>query len=156
MSQREEKAWEIAPMEECDLDQVLAIEQESFPTPWSRENFLFEIRSNPFARNLVIRLERQVLAYTCVWILGGELKINNIAVDAAWRGRGLGASLLARVLENARARGCAHAELEVRPSNRIARRLYERYGFREARRRKGYYQDTQEDAIVMTASLTSR
>jgi len=145
--------WEFDVMTEDDLDQVLTIEREAFPTPWTRDNFRFEIRANPFARNLVARRGRHVLAYACLWVVGDELKINNIAVRAEWRGRGLGAALLARVLERGRAEECSEAELEVRPSNEVARRLYEHHGFREVRRRKGYYQDTREDAIVMVARL---
>jgi ribosomal-protein-alanine N-acetyltransferase len=137
-------------MTEADLDQVLAIERTSFPTPWTRENFEFEIRSNPFARNFVVRAGTEVVAYACVWVIGDELKINDVAVAAARRGRGLGSELLRQILERGRAEGCVEAELEVRPSNLHARRLYEAHGFREARRRKGYYQDTREDAIVMT------
>ena len=140
-------------MTEADLDPVLEIERASFPTPWTRENFEFEIRSNPFARNFVVRNEGEIVAYACVWVLGDELKINDIAVRATRRGAGLGSELLRLLLERGRAEGCVEAELEVRPSNLHARRLYETHGFREARRRKGYYQDTREDAIVMTLVL---
>jgi ribosomal-protein-alanine N-acetyltransferase len=143
-------------MTEDDLDDVLAIERVSFPTPWTRDNFEFEIRSNPFARNIVVRDEGVVAAYACVWVVGDELKINNIAVRESSRGRGLGSELLRHVLERGRAEGCVDAELEVRPSNLRARRLYESHGFREVRRRKGYYQDTQEDALVMTARIDRR
>jgi ribosomal-protein-alanine N-acetyltransferase len=132
---------------------VLAIEAEAFPTPWTRDNFRFEIHSNPFARNLVVRLGNALLGYACLWVVGDELKINNIAVLREWRGRGVGTALLRRVFDRGRAEGCREAELEVRPTNDVARRLYERHGFREVRRRKGYYQDTREDAIVMTAPL---
>jgi ribosomal-protein-alanine N-acetyltransferase len=140
-------------MTEADLDSVLAIEREAFPTPWSRENFRFELESNPFARNLVLKDGGQVVAYACLWIVGPELKINNIAVRADRRGMGLGRALLRTALRLAREGGCTDAELEVRPSNATARRLYESHGFREVRRRKGYYQDTHEDAIVMAAKL---
>jgi len=145
--------WEFDIMTEKDLDQILDIEREAFPTPWTRDNFRFEIRANPCAHNLVVRDGRRVLAYACLWVVYNELKINNIAVRAEWRGRGIGGALLGLALERGRLEGCTEAELEVRPSNEVARRLYERYGFREVRRRKGYYQDTREDAIVMTATL---
>ena len=148
--------WELNVMSEEDLDQVLAIERDSFPTPWTRDNFRFEIRSNPFARNFVVRHGKSVLAYACLWVVGDELKINNIAVRAVFRRRGLGGALLERVMELGRVEGCHEAELEVRPSNHVARRLYERHGFREVRKRKGYYRDTREDAIVMSATLTPR
>ena len=140
-------------MGEDDLDAVLAIEQEAFPTPWTRENFRFELRSNPFARNRVVREGGQVVAYVCLWIVGPELKINNIAVRRDHRSAGLGTTLLRWALQFARAEGCVDAELEVRPSNEAARRLYAAQGFRDVRRRKGYYQDTREDAIVMAAQL---
>ena len=140
-------------MTEADLDEVLVIERDSFPTAWTRDNFGFEIRSNPFARNVVVRREGRIVAYACVWVVGDEMKINNIAVHPAWRRRGLGSELLRHLLARGRVEGCGEAELEVRPSNLAALRLYERHGFREVRRRKGYYQDTREDAVVMTARL---
>ena len=145
--------WTFAEMTEADLDAVLAIEQEAFPTPWNRENFRFELRSNPFARNRVVRAGAEVIAYTCLWIVGTELKINNIAVRRDQRGIGLGTALIRWVLQFAQEEGCTEAELEVRPSNQFARRLYAAHGFYEVRRRKCYYQDTHEDAIVMAARL---
>ena len=135
-----------------DLSQVLAIERACFPTPWTWENFRFEIH-NPCARSLVVRRGTEVLAYVCVWIVAGELKINNIAVRAEWRRRGLGAALLERVLRQARSEACEEASLEVRPSNRAAERLYRRYGFRRVGRKRRYYLDTGEDAVLMAADL---
>jgi ribosomal-protein-alanine N-acetyltransferase len=140
-------------MTEGDLDAVLTIEREAFVTPWTRENFRFELETNPFARNLVLREGLEVLGYACVWVVGAELKINNIAIRADRRGRGLGRLLFRAVLDIARTEGCSDAELEVRPSNDAARHLYESHGFREVRRRSNYYQDTHEDAIVMAAKL---
>lgn len=140
-------------MTDADLSDVLSIERDAFPTPWSRENFRFELHSNPFARNRVVRENGELIAYACLWIVGPELKINNIAVRRDRRGAGLGGWLLREVLEYARGEGCTDAELEVRPSNEPARRLYAAHGFREVRRRRGYYQDTHEDAIVMAAQI---
>ena len=82
-----------------------------------------------------------------------ELWINNLAVAPRHRRQGLGRWLLGRVLDGARERGCRVARLEVRPTNRSARRLYEAHGFREIGRRKGYYQSEGEDAIVMELEL---
>jgi ribosomal-protein-alanine N-acetyltransferase len=141
-------------MVEGDLDQVLAIEREAFPTPWTRDNFLYEIRDNAVARNLVLREGRGIVAYACVWVVDAELKINNIAVHQDRRGEGLGHRILRAALEAGLAEGCVEATLEVRPSNIKARRLYERYGFREFGRRRGYYQDTREDAVLMAARLS--
>ena len=142
----------IEVMAESDLDQVEAIERGAFRVPWPRESFCYELR-NPRARNLVARVGTAVVGYVCVWLVAGELKINNVAVRPDCRGQGVGAKLLEAVIEPARSRGFTEATLEVRPSNLEARALYERFGFREVGRRKRYYPDSGEDAILMTLHL---
>ena len=146
-------AAETAPMVEDDLDPILAIERASYPTPWSRASFLYELHQNPCARNYVLRRAGCVAAFICVWIVDGHLQINNVAVDPLHRRMGYGTALLSRVLALARSEGCRTAALEVRPSNRPAREMYSRFGFMEVGRRRGYYQDTQEDAILMNLDL---
>jgi len=136
-------------MREDDLDAVLAIEQSCFPSPWSRQNFLHEIRHNPAAANWVLDHDGSILGYACVWFLGPELKINNIAIHDDHRRRGLGGRLLRALLAKARALGCETAQLEVRPSNRAALALYARHGFVEVGRRKNYYQMEGEDALLL-------
>jgi len=143
----------LASFGEVDLDQVVEIEHRCFASPWRREHFCFEIHDNRFAVNRVIRLGDRVLAYACVWMIGDELKINNIAVSPDRRRLGLGRWLLRRLLEEARRAGCTVARLEVRPSNRSAVELYRVHGFREIERRTGYYEQEGEDALVMEASL---
>jgi len=142
-------------MTEDDLDQVLEIERAVFPTPWSRRSFEFELRDNPYAENLVVRLDGRVRAYACAHLIAGDLRITNIAVHASWRSRGLGTALLSRLLDLGRSAGCGIASLEVRPANRSARALYERHGFRVVGRRRGYYQDTGEDAVLMEKDLST-
>jgi len=137
----------------ADLDSVLAIERASFPTPWSRGAFLYELKENQVARCWVARVARDVVGYLCVWEVGSELHITNLAVHPAWRRRGIARSLLGAILEDARRRRLTSAVLEVRPTNREARGLYERSGFQVIGRRKGYYYDTGEDALVMEANL---
>ena len=139
-------------MLERDLDAVLDIERLAFATPWTLENFRFELRDNPFARNLVLRGDR-LLGYACLWVVDRELKINNVAVHPDHRRRGLGRLLVRGSLDLGEREGCDHATLEVRPSNVAARRLYEGFGFRATGHRRGYYQDTHEDAILMAATL---
>jgi len=143
----------LAPMDEDDLDQVLAIEDEAFGSPWRREHFRFEIEENVHAVSLVVRRGSAVVAYACVWRLDEELKINNLAVHRAERGHGVGRALLRRVLADAADAGCTVARLEVRPSNAVARGLYSSEGFVEIGRRKNYYAQEGEDAIVMEREL---
>ncbi len=143
----------VEAMRETDLAQVLEIERAVFPAPWSAEGFRYEL-SNPRARVLVARSGTEVVGYVCVWLLQCELKINNVAVRDDWRRRGLGARLLETVLQLGRSEGCDEATLEVRASNVVAVSLYRRFGFREVGRRKAYYRDSGEDAVLMTKALT--
>jgi ribosomal-protein-alanine N-acetyltransferase len=141
-------------MRPADVPDVVAIERATFPIPWTHDNFLHEIERNPFACNRVARSGRGNLeAYASTWMLSGELRINNLAVREASRGKGIGEALLRNLMELARQAGCQIASLEVRPSNLPALRLYEKLGFREAGRRRGYYTDTHEDALLMRAPL---
>ncbi len=143
----------VSEMFPADLDEVLEIEEASFSVPWSRESFLFELQANPYAKNFVLRCEGRMVAFACVWIVDDELKINNIAVHPDERRKRHGEALLLWVLDYGRSRECTEATLEVRLSNAGARALYAAHGFAEIGRRKGYYRDTHEDAILMAAEL---
>src|SRR5688572_32117991 len=136
-----------------DLDEVLAIEKLSFHTPWSRAAFRYELTQNRVARSLVARAGSEIAGYLCLWEIGHEIHITNLAVHPRWRGQGLARALLHAMLEDGRARGVTLAFLEVRPSNTEALGLYESLGFSVIGRRKGYYFDTGEDALVMETRL---
>lgn len=136
-----------------DLEDVLAIERVSFSMPWSRGAFLYEMEQNRVARCWVTREGARLVGYLCLWEVADELHITNIAVHPATRRRGIGRALLQTVLDEARGRGLRLVVLEVRPSNHEARTLYESFGFRVVGRRRGYYYDTGEDALVMEAGL---
>ncbi len=140
-------------MRRADLDEVLAIERASFSMPWSRGAFLYEMEQNQVARCWVMREDGRVVGYICVWEVADELHITNIAVHPAARRRGIGRRLLQQVIGEARGKGLRVVALEVRPSNVEARALYESFGFRVVGRRRGYYYDTGEDALVMEATL---
>lgn len=154
----------IEPMRPADLDAVLEIERASFATPWSREAFRHELERNRVAGCWVARRaaapERaaagDVVGYLCLWIVADEVHVTNLAVHPAVRGRGVGRHLLGTLLAHHRARGAARAFLEVRPGNAEARSLYRALGFREVGRRRGYYVDTGEDALLLEARLDER
>jgi ribosomal-protein-alanine N-acetyltransferase len=151
----------IEPMQAADLEAVLQIERTSFHTPWSRQAFLHELERNRVAGLWVARSERAggdesaraVVGYLCLWAVADEVHVTNLAVDPGWRGKGVGRLLLGALLAHHRVLGARRAFLEVRPANVEARRLYESLGFREVGRRRGYYVDTGEDALLMEARL---
>ena len=140
-------------MHSDDLDEVVAIEGVSFTLPWSRGAFLYEMEQNRVARCWVMREDEAVVGYLCVWEIGDEVHVTNIAVHPEWRRRGIGRALLGSLMDDARHRRMRLIGLEVRPSNHEARALYESFGFQLVGRRKGYYYDTGEDALVMEARL---
>ena len=147
-------ALTLAPMTLEDLDEVLEIERLSFKTPWSRAAFRYEIVQNRVARCVVVRAEARLAGYLCLWEIGHEIHITNLAVHPHRRGQGLARALLQATLDDGRARGVTLAFLEVRPSNVEALGLYESLGFSVIGRRKGYYFDTGEDALVMETRLS--
>ena len=152
-SRRRERlpSFVIAAMVPADIPGVLGIESISFPTPWSESAFRYELQENPYASLFVAKTRDQssVLAFACVWIVDQEMKINNIAVHPEFRTRGVGTRFLKFLLEYAASQGCREVTLEVRPSNEVALHLYQEAGFVPVGRRKQYYTDTHEDAIVM-------
>ena len=143
----------VEPMRPEDLDEVLAIERASFSMPWSRGAFLYEIQQNRVARCRVMREGGVIVGYLCVWEIADEIHVTNVAVHPRRRRQGIARALLGGVLEEARARDLRLIVLEVRPSNQEAIGLYESFGFRVTGRRRGYYYDTGEDALVMEARL---
>ena len=84
----------LAPMTLADLDEVVAIERVSFPTPWTPAAFRYEIQQNRVALCSVMRAGRQVVGYLCLWEIGHEIHITNLAVHPDWRHRGVGRAIL--------------------------------------------------------------
>ena len=145
----------IERMLPADLPDVLVIERVSFSMPWSRGAFLYEIEQNQVARCWVGRDEGRIVGYICLWDVADELHVTNIAVHPDARRRGIARTLLQSVIGHGRAAGSRMILLEVRPSNTEAIALYDSFGFRAVGRRRGYYYDTGEDALVMEALVDS-
>jgi ribosomal-protein-alanine N-acetyltransferase len=96
------------------------------------------------------RPARPVIGFAGLWMFVDEGHISTIASHPDWRGRGVGELLLVSLLREAQRRDAAFATLEVRVSNIVAQNLYTKYGFVEVGRRKRYYRDNNEDALIMT------
>lgn len=150
--------YEVVPARPDDLDDIARIERESFLVPWKREFFATELdEPYRYARVLSGRRdsEPRVGGYLFAVSLYEEFHINKIATDPRLRNRGYGRRLLEDALSRARSVAATAVTLEVRISNLPAREFYRSYGFREAYRRKGYYQDG-EDAFAMVLPLEEK
>lgn len=136
-------------MREGDLDQVMDIENASYPTPWSRGAFVREIVENVTATYIVAIQAEAIVAYAGMWTLFDEGHITNIAVHPDHRRRGVGLATLCELARYAQCHGASRLTLEVRPSNAGAQQLYRRAGFEVRGLRRRYYSDTGEDAVIM-------
>jgi ribosomal-protein-alanine N-acetyltransferase len=136
-----------------DLPAVLRIERASFPTPWPERVFRLELARSRGSCFLVAERQRpqqQVVGYLGFWHFLEEAHISTLAVDAPYRGQGIGSMLLARGLQEALRLGAQYVTLEVRVSNAAAAGLYEKFGFRVVAHKPGYYRDNGEEALVMS------
>ncbi len=140
------------PMLAEDLDRVVLIERDSMPSPWSKELFEEELRRGA-AHYFVVEENQQVAGYMGYWEAPEEAHIINLAISPSFRGKGLGQTMVELCLDFASKRGAKLATLEVRDSNEAAKLLYEKCLFRFVAVRKKYYQDNQEDAIVMIREI---
>lgn len=144
----------IVELRPADVDAVASIERASNPRPWPPEAFHRELRL-PFSHSFVARHgeEGPVVGFIVFWNVRGEVHILNIAVHPDHRRRGIGRSLVELALQQARAERGFVAYLEVRRSNVGAQRLYESMGFKTIDTRERYYDDNDEDALVMAVDL---
>jgi ribosomal-protein-alanine N-acetyltransferase len=172
----------VEPMRLEDIDAVLAIDRLSFPLPWSASSYRYEITQNTHSYFFVAlampgglsaprggwrsRLAtllhgpgepepapRLVVGYAGFWYIVDEAHISTIAIHPDWRGQGAGEQLLTGLLEHALDLKAVKSTLEVRVTNTRAQSLYRKYGFEEVGRRRRYYRDNGEDALLMTVEL---
>lgn len=145
---------ETRKMTVADLDQVMEIENLSFPYPWSRPSFEKELLNNGYACYIVScsGADHRVIGYAGAWVLFGEAHVTTLAVHPEYRRKGTGSVLLTALMEMASRLGAEQVFLEVRHSNNAARILYGKFGFKIKGVRKKYYLD--EDAIIMVRDFS--
>jgi ribosomal-protein-alanine N-acetyltransferase len=156
----------LRPMMAADLREVLALEHELFPDdPWTARMFADEVVKPADSRLYLVAetraaaegrpRRREMAGYAGMMFLPGgtQADVLTIAVARTSWGKGIGSALLGALLEAARNRGCAEVFLEVREDNPRARGLYLRRGFEEIGVRRGYYQPSGVDAIVMRKDM---
>jgi ribosomal-protein-alanine N-acetyltransferase len=159
-----------------DLEQVVAIDQLSFTTPWPAHSYRFELLENEASMQWVAEAQdsettnhvgaepsvlsgvehtdspqqKTIVGMIVVWLIENEAHIATLAVHPDFRGRGIGKQLLVTALRDCTHKGATLATLEVRQYNEAAISLYRQFKFEIVGRRPHYYQDTKEDAILMT------
>ena len=132
-----------------DAPDIAEVEKECFPKPWSEEVIRHDISENGKARYYVAIDAGHVVGYMSVWALDYEGFINNVAVIPGYRRRHIASMLIEVMLEATEAEGIVSHTLEARKSNKVARKLYANYDFKETSIRSNYYSDNGEDAVIM-------
>lgn len=138
-----------------DLDTVSAMEGASYEFPWSPGVFRDCMKTGHPC--WLLCMDDVIAGYGILSLGADEAHVLNICIGTAWRSRGLGRHLLGRLMDIARWNGAQRIFLEVRPSNPLAKLLYESMGFSEIGRRPRYYpaRDGREDAIVMALDMAA-
>ena len=145
---------ELRPLSYADLPAVIAIERRAFPTPWSLAMFVLEL-SKPSGICLAALQGERLVGYLICARYDSVWHLMNVAVDGRWRREGIATALIERLLELADGPGERYTP-EVRTSNSAAIEMYEGFGFRAAGRRRAYYHDNREDALIMWRTAPDR
>lgn len=145
----------IRRMAVSDVEAVHALDEQSFPLPWPKNSYYFELRENPASRCWVAEVETpagemKLAAMLVLWLILDEAHIATLAVHPDERRRYIGQHLLARALLDASKEGAQCSFLEVRRGNAAAQALYYRFGYEVTSVRSRYYRDNGEDALLMT------
>jgi [ribosomal protein S18]-alanine N-acetyltransferase len=132
----------------ADLPGIMEIARHALTAAhWSQQQY--EEMFSPGRLVLVLQENDQITGFVAARGVAGEWEIENIVVTGPARRRGFGSHLLGEFLHHIRGSGAREVSLEVRESNRAARALYEKWAFMEAGRRRSYYQDPPEDALIL-------
>jgi [ribosomal protein S18]-alanine N-acetyltransferase len=132
-----------------DIPAVVELDQISFSLPWPERSFRFELTDNPASRCWVAEADGRVVGMIVTWLFVDEAHIATIATHPEYRRQGIASKLLIYTLQSVVREGAQSSFLEVRASNLAAQEMYRKFGYVEVGRRKGYYRDNNEDAILM-------
>lgn len=135
-------------MTKADVREIAELEKQCFRPPWSENAIMGELK-NSIAYYHVLEWNDEIIGYAGMWVLFGEAHITNVAVKEAYRRRGLGEHLMIKSMEAAVKHRAKSMTLEVREHNYAAQALYQKIGFEQAGRRRKYYRDTGEDALIL-------
>lgn len=141
---------ELLPLRYEYCEKVAEIAKESLPEHWSLQSIRDVLRYDNNIYYVAYSIEEnQIIGFAGVMVIADEAELLNIAICQAFRGQGIGKLLLEKMLQVTVEQGACRLLLEVRQSNLVARALYDRYCFREIARRKDYYSNPTEDAVIL-------
>lgn len=141
--------YDIKLMQSENIDEVSLIEQEAFgPHHWSKSSFYDELQNN-LASYYCLFKDGEIIGYTGFWNIIDEAHITTFAIKKEYRRQNFGEIMLRYIIEECYKKEIKYITLEVRVSNEPAIKLYEKYGFKSLGTRKNYYQDNNEDALIM-------
>lgn len=151
-NRRQDAAWRLDRPQESDWAAAARLERAANLSPWGEAAYRRAAAADGLA--LVARTaDGEVCGFIIGHVAGDTLEVDNLAVAAGWRRRGIGTALMAALAAQARARGARRVTLEVRASNVAAQRFYERCGLQVVGRRGAYYREPVEDGLVMSGPL---
>lgn len=150
IAKKEPVSYRLVPMDRELVVQVAEIERMNFSHPWTEEMLQEELDNMLSSFICALGENGVVMGYAGLTVVAGEGYINNVAVRQEYRRQGVASELLKVFLRFGKAQGLNFLTLEVRASNEAAKRLYMKHGFAQVGRRKNYYDDPKEDAILMT------
>ncbi len=139
-----------------DIPAVVQLDQISFSLPWPERSFRFELTDNAASRSWVAEVDRRVVGMIVGWMLVDEMHIATIATHPDFRRQGIARKLLSHTLSYAIDEGAQSSFLEVRESNLAAQEMYHQFGYQATGRRRRYYRDNDEDAILMNLESLSK
>jgi len=142
--------FSIRKMTEADVSVVAELDQISFSLPWPERSFRFEVTDNPASRCWVAEADERVVGMIVAWLFVDEVHIATIATHPDFRRQGIAEKLLTHTLRYTSDEGAVSSFLEVRESNLAAQEMYRKFGYENTGRRKRYYKDNDEDAVLMT------
>lgn len=141
----------LVPMRRRHLRTVLRIENQVYARPWTASLFMSELTMRTSRAYYVAKVGPSVVGYSGTMLVGDDAHVTTIAVDPDWQRHKIATRLMINIARDAAERGAKHLTLEVRVSNEAAQAMYRGFGFHPAGIRKGYYVETNEDALVMWA-----
>ena len=144
------RVLKIVPMQKEHLDEVIKVEEKAYGEHhWSKESFFNELNNQLAKYFCAFNEQGELVGYCGCWQILEEAHITNVAVSPDFRRKNVGEALLVAIIKSCYKEMVKYLTLEVRVSNEPAIKLYEKYGLKSLGIRKGYYQDNNEDALIM-------